>query len=323
MTHTSRAARRVDVCVPAKINLFLAVRGVRDDGYHELVTVLQTVSLRDRVSASLEGDLPFDQHPSVRRRMRISLDHDGTPGVPDGGDNLVVRAAALLGERLGMSAVEAVAQAARVQTTRLAISKTIPVAGGMAGGSADAAGALVALNLLWGGGLDVDELRELGSQLGSDVPFCLAGGTALATGRGTAVAQVLCRGAFHWAVGRPDGHLSTPEVYQAWDAHERPSTMEPDAILAALSTGDAEALGAALVNDLQPAALRLRPDLADGLDALRGGGALGAVVSGSGPTVLGLARSADHAVELADAVAEVLGRSQVASSPAGGPELLR
>lgn len=337
----SATGDRVAVRVPAKINLFLAVRGLRADGYHELTTVFQTLSLYDTVTARLAGPPGRSEHPAARRRMGLEVGCD-VDGVPGGSDNLALRAARLLGEATSVLAAdeahdareagpaEAADRAASVAApqwlpasgarTIVELDKAIPVAAGLAGGSADAAGALLTLNQLWGCDLEAVELRELAAELGSDVPFCMVGGTALAAGRGEALAQVLCRGRFHWVVGLDAAQLSTAEVYRAWDAHCAPSETQPDAVLAALVTGDAEALGAALHNELEPAARSLRPDLAGRQRALVDAGALAAVVSGSGPTVLGLARDADHARQVADAVAGQFHRVHVAISPAGGPE---
>jgi 4-diphosphocytidyl-2-C-methyl-D-erythritol kinase len=314
---------RVRVRVPSKINLFLTVRGLRDDGYHELVTVLQTVSLYDTVTARLDG--PTAQHPASRRSMRLRFTQGAIAGVPDDEDNLAVRAARVVMAEagLGEAVVDGTADGRNGPTTRLHLDKHIPVAAGMAGGSADAAAALVALDELWGTGLGRPRLRELAAQIGADVPFCVSGGTALATGTGTATAQVLTRGSYHWVVGITDSPLSTPEVYRAYDEVVRPSETEPDAVLQALRTGDAEALGAALHNDLELAAIHLRPDLAGKRQAMLAAGALGALVSGSGPTIVGLAGSAQEAVRLRDAVRDRFDRVEIALSPAGGPDVSR
>jgi 4-diphosphocytidyl-2-C-methyl-D-erythritol kinase len=312
----------VQVRVPGKINLFLAVRGSRADGFHELVTIMQTVSLFDRLRVGLSGPPGQGHHPAARRRMRLELLHEPTEGLPDPEANLAVRAARALGAATGVIDSQTGAERSLGgPATVLELDKQIPIAGGMAGGSADAAAALVALNRLWGCELSRDDLRRLAAKIGSDVPFCVVGGTALATGRGTAVAQVLCRGTFHWVVGIDARPLSTAEVYRAWDRRSRPSVIEPDAVLHALRSQDAEALGAALHNDLEVAAFHLRPELADRRDAILEAGALGAVLSGSGPTMLGLAASAGEANRIADAVAGHFSRVIVARSPAGGPEV--
>ena len=310
---------RVRVRVPGKVNLFLRVGGVRPDGYHELVTVLQTISLHDTLLAVLDVS-GASAHPAARRFMGLCLTVDGCGAVPTGEDNLAVRAARSLMSRVGIGTDHGDGQHDG-PVTRLHLTKRIPVAAGMAGGSADAAAALVALNHLWQADLDRDVLRDLAAELGSDVPFCVAGGTALATGTGTATAQVLARGSYHWVVGITDAALSTPAVYRAFDEVGAPSDVQPDAVLQALRTGDAEALGAALHNDLEVAAMHLLPELVGKRDTLLRAGALGAIVSGSGPTVLGLAASAQQAVALAAAVEPVFDRVEIALSPAGGPEV--
>ena len=311
---------RLHVRVPAKVNLFLAVRGERDDGYHELSTVLQTVSIFDELEVGLAGPPGQGHHPAARRRMHLELEHDGQAGLPEGEDNLAVRAGLLLGRRTGVLDGVAEVDAAGPRTV-LQLRKSIPIAGGMAGGSADAAAALVALNALWRCELSRQQLRELAADLGSDVPFCVVGGTALASGRGTSMAQVLCRGRFHWVVIPDSEPLTTAEVYRAWDERCEPSEIEPDAVLQALRSSDEVALGAALHNDLEPAAFALRPELADRKQRLLDAGALGAVLSGSGPTMLALASDKSHARAVADVVSDDLGSPILATSPAGGPEL--
>ena len=322
----------VSVRVPAKLNLFLSVRGRRPDGYHELVTVFQSVSVYDKVRAGLIGPPGQGHHPAARRRMRVALWHDAGTAVPSGTDNLAVKAARALGHAAGVIDLAFVdARALRpadpeVDTasspyTVIDLRKNIPVGAGMAGGSADAAAALVALNELWACDLSRDDLRNVGADLGSDVPFCVVGGTALATGRGTALAQVLCRGTFHWVVCTAATPLATADVYKSWDRCCTVNEVQPDAVVQALRSTDAEALGAALHNDLEPAAFALRPTLADDKRTLLDAGALGAVLSGSGPTLLGLAESAEHAREICGRVQGEFDTVQVASSPAGGPEI--
>jgi 4-diphosphocytidyl-2-C-methyl-D-erythritol kinase len=314
------AATHVRVRVPGKVNLFLGVRGVRPDGYHDIVTVLQTVSIHDTILAHLDGT-SVSAHPAARRFMELAFSVDGVldDSVPVDGDNLAVRAARVLMDESGVGTASHTDDQ-DVPVTRLHLTKRIPVAAGMAGGSADAAGALLALNRLWQSDLDRDELRALAGSLGADVPFCIMGGTALATGTGTSTAQVLTRGVYHWVVGITDHALSTPEVYRTFDEVSAPSDVEPDAVLQALRTGDAEALGAALHNDLEVAALHLLPDLAERRQAMLDAGALGAMVSGSGPTMVALAASAQEATAMAQRLAADFDRVEVAISPAGGPE---
>ncbi|MFP4635198.1 MAG: 4-(cytidine 5'-diphospho)-2-C-methyl-D-erythritol kinase [Nitriliruptoraceae bacterium] len=309
----------VKVRVPAKLNLFLAVRGRRDDGYHELVTVLQTVSIHDTLVAELERS-GASAHPAARRFMELIFTHDARDDVPSDERNLAVQAARRLMGEVGMGGADR-EHHEDVPVTRVHLRKRIPVAAGLAGGSADAAALLIALNRLWEADLDQQALRELGAELGADVPFCVSGGTALATGIGTATAQVLTRGTFHWVVGVSGEPLATPEVYRAFDEVGSCDGPEPDAVLQALRTGDAEALGAALHNDLEVAAVHLRPELAAARKAMLDAGALGAMVSGSGPTVVGLAGSAQEAAEIAARVGDHFDRVEVVLSPAGGPEL--
>lgn len=272
------------VRVPAKVNLELSVGPVRDDGYHDLVNVFHAVSLYDEVTATPADELSVSvEGPSGG---------EGVPGVPTGPDNLAARAATLLAERVGVE-----------PRVALRIRKDIPVAGGMAGGSADAAAALVACDALWGTSLDRDSLLELAARLGSDVPFALLGGTAVGLGRGERLTPVEVLGEFHWVFGYASGGLSTPAVYAECDRLRSLSGTPPwprvsDDLMAALKTGDAAGLGRALRNDLQAAAVSLRPSLSAALGAGRDLGALGALVSGSGPTCAFLASSADHAAEL-------------------------
>lgn len=271
------------VRVPAKVNLALCVGPLRDDGFHELSTVFHAVSLYDDVVVE------------PAERLSVGVVGEGADDVPLDDRNLAVQAVRAVAALTG-----------REPAVRLTIRKGIPVAGGMAGGSADAAGALVAVDALWDTGLDRETMLGLAAGLGSDVPFALQGGTALGAGRGEQLSPVLGRGTYHWVFALADGGLSTPAVYAALDAM-RAEQPQPEAnldgVLAALRSGDPVALGRTLCNDLQPAALRLRPQLGRVLEAGREVGAVGAVVSGSGPTVAFLTRSADDGVHVAAALA--------------------
>lgn len=272
----------VRVRVPAKINLHLSVGPLRPDGYHELNTVYHAISLFDEITAR-HGDT-----------LTLTMEGEGTGELALDETNLIMRAARALAARARVPAY-----------ARLHLKKTIPLAGGLAGGSADAAATLIACDLLWGLGLSRDDLAEVGAQLGSDIPFLLHGGTALGTGHGEAVSPILARPTtWHWVVAIADGGLSTPAVYRELDTL-RDSTWPPaplgtaDRLMAALRRRDPETLGAALGNDLQPAALALRPQLADVLKAGTEAGAVTGLVSGSGPTCVFLAANAAHAQELA------------------------
>lgn len=309
---------RLRVRVPAKINLHLGVGPRRADGYHDVVSVLQTVGLHDTLRIRWDDGQAL--HPAARRRMGLALTADGvgTDGeVPLDGDNLVLVAARRLMQELGMGTERTTGG----PTTRLHLTKRIPVAAGMAGGSADAAAALVGLDRAWGAGLGAARLRALAAEVGSDVPFCVEGGTALARGTGTEVTRVPSALTTHWVVGIDAGALSTAAVYRAFDALPAPAPREPEDLLAALAAGDPARLAAALHNDLEPAAFALRPDLRERRDALRAAGAVAALVSGSGPTLLALAEDAAHARTLADRVAGAFDRVEVVAAPAGGPEV--
>ncbi|MGH8909066.1 MAG: 4-(cytidine 5'-diphospho)-2-C-methyl-D-erythritol kinase [Egibacteraceae bacterium] len=319
----------VVVRVPAKINLFLSIRGRRRDGYHEVVTVLQTVALFDRLRLSIAGPPGQGYHPAARRRMRILLTHDGGPDVPSDADNLAIRAARALGHvtkvlDLDLVDEEEARHAWRpgaVPVTVMQLQKRIPTGGGLAGGSADAAAALVGLNELWGCHLSRESLKTVGSALGTDVPFCCIGGTALGTGRGSILARTICRGVYWWVICQAGEPLSTADVYRAWDRECRPTRADPRPVTTALAAHDPEALAAALRNDLEPAAFSLRPELKPAKASLISAGALGAVLSGSGPTLLALCESRQAATALASAVADRFHAVTVACAPAGGPEV--
>jgi len=273
----------ITVRVPAKVNLQLVVGTERADGFHDLATVYHAVSLFDDVTA-LPGD-----------HLTVSVEGEGAETVPTDDSNLVLVAARALADHLGIE-----------PRAHLHVHKAIPVAAGMAGGSADAAGALLALDRLWDAGLDRDTLVELAAGVGSDVPFALVGHTAMGLGRGEKLTPVLARGHFHWVFAFAETGLATPDVYTELDrlraASVFPEPRVSDALMSALRAGNAVALGAALDNDLQRAAVSLRPGLAMTLDVGDEYGALGALVSGSGPTCAFLARDEEHALDLAVAL---------------------
>jgi 4-diphosphocytidyl-2-C-methyl-D-erythritol kinase len=293
------------VRAPAKVNLHLSVGRRRTDGFHDLTTVFQAVGLHDDVALERADALT------------VEVTGSGADLVPVDGTNLAARAVRLLAEYTGKPADVAIR-----------IAKGIPVAGGCAGGSADAAAALVGFDALEGTALSRDELAGLAAQLGSDVPFSLHGGTALGTGRGEQLTPVLGQGSYSWVLALSSGGLSTPDVYAQLDRQREAGPVgvvsSPAAVLAALRSGDAVALGRALGNDLQAAAVALRPALRSVLEAGRSLGALGALVSGSGPTVALLARDAGHAVDLAAAltVAEVCDEVRRADGPVPGARVV-
>jgi 4-diphosphocytidyl-2-C-methyl-D-erythritol kinase len=267
----------VRVSAPAKINLCLGVGSVREDGYHPLATVYQAVGLYDDVTVRA-ADTP---------ELTVSGDGVDVTDVPTDARNLAWRAVERLAEHHG-----------RDLAVSLHIRKRIPVAGGLAGGSTDAAAALVGADALFGLRTPRTELLALAAELGSDVPFCLVGGTVMGTGRGELLSPVMTRGEYWWVVVPDRAGLSTAAVYERFDRLQGPTAPEPDvpdALLAALRAGDPHRLGAALTNDLEPAALSFRPDLAELIASGRDASAHGALVSGSGPTTVFLCESAAHA----------------------------
>lgn len=271
---------------PGKINVHLGVGALQDDGYHDVATAYQAVSLYEFVEAS--------EAPDFSVRFSGPVPH---AQLSTGADNLAIRAAMALARR------------GRVSTgVSLQIEKHVPIAGGMGGGSADAAATLVACDELWGLHLGRDALHEIARELGADVPFALAGGTAIGTGRGDQLSPALAKGHFHWVLAYAEVGLSTPDVYRALDEHRAvhaadiaPAQDVPtvDArVLQALRAGDAGLLSEALQNDLQAPALRLMPRLAGTLELGERSGALAGIVSGSGPTVAFLCDDLESAIEL-------------------------
>lgn len=276
------AQTSVTVRVPAKVNLQLSVGAARPDGFHELATVYQAVGLFDEIVV----------RPSVRPGITLTLSGEGEGELPLGADNLAHRAVVALAQHVGLEpAVE------------VHIHKAIPIAGGMAGGSADAAGTLLACDVLWRQSTPREELMALAAELGSDVPFSLHGGTAIGSGRGEQLTPVLSRGTFHWVFALASGGLSTPDVYAECDRlrgdRKVPDPYVSDMLMQAVRAGDPILLGKSLHNDLQPAALSMRPTLGQVLEVGDDYGALGGVVSGSGPTCAFVARDEEHALDIA------------------------
>jgi len=301
----------VTVRVPAKINLQLSVGPLRPDGYHGLVTVFHAISLFDEMTVAAAG------------ADSVTVSGEGAGQVPQTGDNLALRAVrALRDDQRRRGAVPG-------DQVAVTIGKRIPVAGGMAGGSADAAAALVACNELWDAGLSPAELCEVAAGVGSDVAFAVLGGTAVGRGRGEQLTPALAGpGQYHWVIALADGQLSTPAVYGALDRMRGDASVaEPELsaeLMSALRAGDARQLGAAISNDLQAPAVSLFPALRKTLSAGREFGALGALVSGSGPSCYFLAGDADQATELAVALsgAGVCRSVARATGPAAGASVI-
>jgi 4-diphosphocytidyl-2-C-methyl-D-erythritol kinase len=284
------------VAAPAKINLFLSVGPRAGSGLHEIESVMQTISLADEMSLETAETLTLDIEPAE------SVDADE--------NNTVVRAARAFVSATGVS-----------EGASMRLLKRIPVAAGLGGGSADAAATLVGLNELWGTRISKKALARIAAGVGSDVAFCVYGGTAGVHGTGEAVAPIPVRGTLWWVIGMPAASVSTRDVYERFDEmNPGPDLADPWEIADALARGDVETIGAALRNDLEPASSALVP--IDGRAPLLEASALGAVLSGSGPAWCGLARDEDHAREIAGPVAESFARVEVAHSLTHGPRII-
>ena len=275
-------SRGVIARVPAKVNLQLSVGPLGSDGYHEVITVFQAISLFDDVSVATAP---------VGNGLTIDISGQTSSGVPADSSNLAIRAADLMIKTYDLPT-----------DLVIKLKKEIPVAGGMAGGSADAAGVIVGLDSLFELGLSRDEMESVGSKIGSDVPFSICGGVAIGSGRGDQITPALAKGNYFWVLALSGQGLATPSVYQECDRLREglsittPQVSEP--LMQALRAGDAKALGKSLSNDLQSAACSLRPALRLVLDIGVDYGALGGIVSGSGPTVAFLVSSDEHAMDL-------------------------
>lgn len=274
---------------PAKVNLFLTVGARRSDGLHELVSVMQAVSLADEVTLDDAAEWSVRVEP---------------PGAaPEDEANLVVRAGRALADAQG------VGRAAQVR-----ITKRIPVAAGLAGGSADAAAVLVGLNRLWDARASRKAIEKVAASVGADVSFCVRGGTAAVYGAGESISSLPCPRPVWWVIGVPARSLSTAEVYASYDRLGGGALGDPYEVADALARGDPGRLGAALRNDLEPAASALDPSVGDGRAALLSAGALAAAMTGSGPAWIGLARDEEHARAVAAACAGAFARVEVARS---------
>lgn len=294
--------------VPGKVNLQLSVGPLGADGFHEVTTVFQAISLFDDVTV-IEG--------KAGAGITIQVSGQTANGVPADASNLAVRTAQLMMKEFELS-----------PDLEIKLRKEIPVAGGMAGGSADAAGVIVGLDSLYELGLSRDEMEKIASQIGSDVPFSLTGGVAIGTGRGDQITTALAKGSYTWVLALSSQGLSTPAVYQECDRlREGLSIASPqvsEALMQALRAGDSKALGKSLLNDLQAAACSLRPALRLVLDVGIDYGALGGIVSGSGPTVAFLVSDEEHAMDLTVALSAsgVVSSVTRAVGPAHGARII-
>ena len=300
--------KSVTVRVPAKVNLQLSVGPKEADGYHNLVSVFQAISIFDDVTIKLT-------EPGAG--LTIAVTGEQTHGVPADANNLAAKAVALISKEYDLT-VDA----------HIEIKKSIPVAGGMAGGSADAAATIVGIDYLYSLGMSREEMVEIATQLGSDVPFMLSGGTAIGTGRGDQLTAALSRGTYHWVLALSTVGLSTPAVYQECDrlraGLDIAAPQTSDALMQSLLAADPKAVGLALHNDLQSAACSLRPALTLVLDVGEEYGALGAIVSGSGPTVAFLVDNEEQGLDLAVALTAsgVVGSVARAYGPVHGAKVL-
>lgn len=298
----------VTVRVPAKVNLQLAVGPREADGFHNLVTVFQAISIYDDVTIT-KGE--------IGTGILISISGDHTHGVPADSTNLAVTAAELMAKEFDFDI-----------DIQIEIIKSIPVAGGMAGGSADAAAIIVGINELYDLEMSREEMHKLGSQLGSDVPFMISGGTAVGQGRGDELTAALSRGTYHWVLALSSVGLSTPAVYDECDRLRAGLDISPpqtsDSLMQSLLAADPKAVGLALSNDLQSAACSLRPALTLVLDVGEEYGALGSIVSGSGPTVAFLVADEEQGLDLAVALTSsgVVGSVARAYGPVHGAKVI-
>jgi 4-diphosphocytidyl-2-C-methyl-D-erythritol kinase len=267
----SRNARRLLLRAAAKVNLALEILSKRPDGYHEIATVMQAVDLYDRLTLE-EAD--------------VMEAHTASPGVPTDERNLALRAAVVLGEIAGVK-----------RGVRITLDKRIPVAAGLGGGSTDAAAVLLGLNRLWNLRWPVARLAEVATRLGMDVPFFLRGGVAMATGRGERVERV-AGGAMALVLVNPKFPASTAEMYGRVTPAMYTDGQRTRAVVSALRSRRPARVAASLYNGLEPAAAAAYPQIARMQAALMAAGALGALMSGSGPTVFGVARSYEQARQI-------------------------
>lgn len=307
-----RGLRTVTATAHSKVNLHLGVGPVREDGYHELVTIFQALSLHDEIILR-----EVDQDPrqvAGQESIIAGFEVNGNPSVPTDSSNLAWRAIDKL------YAWHRAHGGKQLLPVTLELNKGIPAAGGMAGGSADAAAALRAFNALLPHPASEEVLLELSAELGSDVPFTLSGGTQRGTGRGENLTPVISTGTYHWALAFAKEGLSTPAVFAKLDTMQRSSHLDTRELALALRSGDVHEVAANLHNDMQAAALSMRPSLRTTLERGQRAGALRGIVSGSGPTCAFLCEDAPTAQEVA-AELGLYGAVAVASGPAPGAQL--
>lgn len=305
--------RAVRVKAPGKINVSLRVGPPREDGYHSVASVYLAVSLYEEITATATDDGAITVTVDGQGSLNLPMEE-----IPLDASNLAARAAALLAELSENST-----------GVHLNITKRVPIAGGMGGGSADAAATLLACDALWNSGFSRDELAKIATDLGADVPFALIGGTAVGVGVGEQLTPAISKTPLHWVLVPSAFGLSTPAVYRTLDDLRLANSVIPPElpeidpqILSAMRSGDAHTLAELLHNDLQAAALELAPELKDVLDAGKDAGALAGIVSGSGPTVAFLAESEEHAATV-DALLSTAGlTTELVHGPAHGARIV-
>ena len=290
---TAGSSVGIRVRTHAKLNLFLRVIGRRPDGYHEIESIFHGVSLADELD--------------IRR-----TDGDGVEVVMHGGSGSRLEEIELEDNLAYLAARSLIERGVTATGLRIEIHKSIPVGGGLGGGSSNAAGVLVALNEMWGAGLGSEDLNAVGASVGSDVPYCLVGGTMLATARGEKLTSLPSPADLHVVLGISDTPLLTKDVYERWDHLGAEPGEGSSSMTLALGTGDPAEVGQLLHNDLEPAAFSLRPELEESRHAFTDAGALGAALTGSGPTLYGIARDAEHAAEIAAKVEKRFDRVEIA-----------
>lgn len=286
---------KVKIRTNAKINLYLRIVGGRPDGFHELETILHGVTLGDEIEIERTSTKDVD--------LSIRLGRDVSGRLPAAEDNLVMRVVKRLVER-----------GAHPDGLAIRITKNIPIAAGLGGGSGNAAGVLAVLNEMLELGLGDDDLLELASSVGSDVPYCLKGGTTLALGRGEKLTKLPAPDDMWFVLGISDEPLSTEDVYREWDRLESDEAPSSALITMALGSEDVLEVARHLHNDLEAPAIRIRPELVEKKEALVAAGALGAALSGSGPTLFAIVLSEPEAKEMAASVRGVFDRVRVVSS---------